>query len=70
MSGFLKLFLCGCLYVYVFVCLPSRLLITSGMMWCDNDPTWLDKQVLQLYVTTVGIIVNGCSIGIGMHRRK
>ena len=70
MSGFLKLFLCGHLYVYVFVCLPSRLLITSGMMWYDIDPIWLDKQVLQLYVATVGIIVNRCSIGIGMHLGK
>ena len=24
--------------VCVFVCLPPRLLITSGVMWCDIDP--------------------------------
>ena len=41
MSGLLKLFLCGCLYVCVFasVCPPPRLLITSGIMWHDMDPT-------------------------------
>ena len=31
--GFLKLFLCRRLYVCVY--LPSRLVITSGVMWCD-----------------------------------
>ena len=36
MPGFLKLFLCGRLYVCVR--LPSRLLITSGVMWHDMDP--------------------------------
>ena len=46
--GFLKLFLCGRLYVCVFVCLSPRLLITSGMMWRDVDSTRLVKQVLQL----------------------
>ena len=37
--GYLKLFLCGHLYVCVCVCvcpLP-RLLITSGVMWHDMD---------------------------------
>ena len=42
MPGFLKLFLCGHLYacvcVFAYVCPPPRLLITSGMMWCDIDP--------------------------------
>ena len=40
--GFLKLFLCGCLYVCLCMCLcvcpPPRLLITSGVMWHDMDP--------------------------------
>ena len=26
------------MYVCVFVCLPPRLLITSGVMWSDIDP--------------------------------
>ena len=30
------------------VCLPPRLLITSGVMWRDIDPVRLVKQVLQL----------------------
>ena len=38
--GFLKLFLCEC--VCMFVCVhvypPSRLLINSGVMWCDINP--------------------------------
>ena len=28
------------------VCLPPRLLITSGVIWCDIEPLWLVKQVL------------------------
>ena len=37
--GFLKLFLCGCLYACVCLCVcpPPRLLITSGVMWRDMD---------------------------------
>ena len=34
--------------VCVFVCLPPRLLITSGMMWREMDPMQLVKQDLQL----------------------
>ena len=34
--------------VCVFACPPSRLLITSGMMWRDMDLIRLVKQVLQL----------------------
>ena len=34
--------------VAVCVCPPPRLLITSGMMWCDMDLIRLVKQVLQL----------------------
>ena len=41
--------LCVCVYVCVYVCVSAlRLLITSGMMWYDMDPTQLVKQVLQL----------------------
>ena len=36
--GFLELFLCGCMRVCVCVCPRQRLLITSGVMWCDIDP--------------------------------
>ena len=32
--------------VFVCVCPPPRLLITSGVMWCDIDSRRLVKQVL------------------------
>ena len=54
--------------VWVFVCPPPRLLITSGMMWRDMDPMRLVKQVLQLYMATVVVIVNGRVLGIGTRR--
>ena len=47
--GFLELLLSMnvcvrvCLHVCVFACLPLRLLITSGMIWCDIDPIRLVK---------------------------
>ena len=75
-AGFLKLFLCGRLYVClcacvcVFVCPPPRLLITSGVMWHDMDPMRLVKQVLQLCMATVVAIVNGCVLGIGTRRTQ
>ena len=37
-----------CVCVFVCVCPPSRLLITSGVMWRDMDLIRLVKQVLQL----------------------
>ena len=48
MPGFLKLILCGSsVCVCVFVCVSApKLLITSGVMWCDMDPIPLVKQVL------------------------
>ena len=36
------------MYMCVSVCLPPRLLIISGMAWCDMDPSYMIvKQVLQ-----------------------
>ena len=57
-----------CVCVFVFVCVPSRLLITSGVMWHDMDPIRLVKQVLQMYMATVVVIGNGCGLGIGTRR--
>ena len=37
-----------CMRVCVFVCPRPRLLLTSGVMWCDIDLIQLVKQVLQL----------------------
>ena len=56
-----------CVCVFVCVCLPPRLLITSGMMWRDMDLIRLVKQVLQLYMATVVVIVNGHGLEIGTH---
>ena len=80
MPGFLKLFLCGSLYVCVFACvcvcvslsvsvslclsLSLRLLITSGMIWTTYD--WLNK-FCSCYMVTVVVIVNGHSLSIDMH---
>ena len=51
--------------VCVCVCPPPRLLITSDVMWRDMDPMRLVKQVLQLYMATVVVIINGRVLGIG-----
>ena len=42
--------MCVCVCLCVCVSAP-RLLITSGVMWCDMDPIRLVKQVLQLLFT-------------------
>ena len=55
--------------VFLCVCPPLRLLLTSGVMWCDMDPIILVKQVLQLLHGNVVVIANGRGLGIGMHRR-
>ena len=57
-----------CVFVFVCVCPPPRLLIIIGVMWRDMDPMRLLKQVLQLYMATVVIIVNGCGLGSGTRR--
>ena len=50
----------------MFVCVSApEAIITSGMMWCDMDPMQLIKQVLQPYMVTVVVIVNGRGLGIG-----
>ena len=64
--GFLKLFLCGRLYVCVFVCPPPRLLITSGVIWTPYD--WLNK-FYSCYMATVVVIINGRGLGIDTRRR-
>ena len=60
-----------CVYVSVcvFACVPLRLLIISGMMWCDMDPiNWLIK-FYSCYMAIVVVIVNRCGLGIGMRHR-
>ena len=55
-----------CLSVCVCVCLPPRLLITSGMMWTPYD--WLNK-FYGCHMATVVVIVNERDLGIGMRHR-
>ena len=54
--------------VFVCVCPPPRLLITSGVMWRDMDPyDWLNK-FYSCYMVTVVVIVNGRGLGIVTRR--
>ena len=41
-------FVCVCMCVCVSVCPPPRVLITSGVIWCDIGHMQLVKQVLRL----------------------
>ena len=46
------------MHVCLCVCSPRRLLITSGMMWCDIDPIWyfLNKFYGYYIAAVVGIV--------------
>ena len=65
MPGFLKLLLCRrwyvCLSVYVCVCLPPRLLITSGVIWTPYG--WLNK-FYRFYMATAVVIGSGHGLRI------
>ena len=58
-----------CVCMYVCVCSPPMLFIINDVMWHDMDLICLVKQVLQFYMATVVVIINGPGLGIGMHRR-
>ena len=49
MPGFLKLLWFAHRYVCAYVCLSSKPLITSGVIWCDIERVRLVKQVLRLF---------------------
>ena len=50
---------------------PSRrLLVTSGVMWCDMDPICLVELLLQPYVATVAGIVSKHGLTIEAHCRN
>ena len=75
-AWFLKTFLCrhlyACLYVSVYtvcVCLPSRLLITSGVMWRDMESIWLVKQGLQLLYSMAAVVVISGGHGLRIETR-
>ena len=56
-----------CVCVNVCVCPPPRLLITSGVMWCDIDPyDWLNK-FYGFYMAAVVDIVSGCDVSMHTH---
>ena len=50
-----------CVFVCVCVCLPPRLLITSGVIWTLYN--WLNK-FYSCYMAIVVVIVNGRGLGI------
>ena len=57
---------CTCVCVRACVFLPPRLLITSGMMWCDIDPYgWLNK-FYSCCIATVAHMLNERGLGIDM----
>ena len=59
-----------CLYACVFVCPPPRLLITSGVMWCNIDPYhWLTK-FYGFYMAAVVGIDSGRDVSIYTRRGK
>ena len=51
------------------VCPPPRLLITSGVMWCDIETPydWLNK-LYGFYMAAVVGIGSGCDVSIYTHR--
>ena len=55
-----------CLRVCMCVCPPSRLLITSGVIWTPYDCL---NKFYSCYMATVVVIVNGRGLGIGTRRR-
>ena len=65
--------LCLCVCVFVCVCMcvcpPPRLLITSGVMWCDMDPIRFLNKFYNCYMATIVVVVNGHGLGIGTCRR-
>ena len=67
-AWFLRIALSTNVGMHVFVCPPPRLLITSGVMWCDIDPyDWLNK-FYGFYMAAVVGIISGCDVSIHTHR--
>ena len=66
--GMVSMYVCGCVCICkcVCVCVPTPEAITIGMIWTPYD--WLNK-FYSCYMAIVVIIVNGCGLGIDMHRR-
>ena len=54
----------------VSVCLPLRLVITSGVMWRDMNSIWLVKKFYRFCMVAIVGIVSRCSLAIEVHHRK
>ena len=65
---FVKTFVCLCVYICMCMCLHPRLLITSGMMWCNIDP--YNYEFYGFYMTAVVSIVSGRGLSFHTHHGK
>ena len=65
---------CACVYVCVCdtvsVCLPPRLVINSGVMWCDMDLIWLVNKFYSFYMAAMISIVSRHGLRIEVHCRN
>ena len=69
MSGFLILIVSTkSVYIYICVCLPSRLVITNGMTWTLSD--WLNKFYSFCTAATVDIVSRSCLIIEACQRKQ
>ena len=70
-AWFLNMFFVDiCMCVHVCMCACPRLLITSGVMWCDVDPyDWL-KKFYRSYMAAVVGIASMHGLKIDGHRRN
>ena len=59
--------MCALAYVCVFVYLPLRLLITSGVIWHDIIPIWLINMFYRFYMATIISIVSRRGLTIKVH---
>ena len=55
---------CVCVCVCLRVCPPPRLLIISGVMWCDIDPIRLVNKFYGFYMAAVVGIISGRDVSI------
>ena len=70
MPGFLELLCPGMsVYVYVFVCLPPRLLITSGVMWHDMDSIIMIGQISSMAFIMAVVVDIDSGHGVSFYTR-
>ena len=61
---------CMCLCVCVCVCSPLRLVITSGMMWCNIDAIWLVNKFYNFCMAPIVSIISRHGLRIEAHHRN